>query len=353
MDYSSEILELCKLCKTVDLYISTQAYKNEQTDPEDPDSITEQELLINCYVIILQELRLLGIEVHVEWEDALSNFYDAKAYAYLLSMMDKDKLISNISNQYENKDRFTAIFENSEDSESDLLLAFLEVYFYYIPFETHRDRILSITDTLYSTNDFSTYMKNVLSLVSPRSTINLTNINQITSYINKIIAGRKSFESAINTLIEHTVYDENINLTMTNYLRDAINSYDEEKIAGTDLSRYCWAVMSDDNDLSDSEKVYKKNILFEHTSHQTHHIEYYHVNHFYPTIEQIAELVCHHVEPDSTYLDFKHDVEEMIKQDKDNEDFHAFDNDTLAIVNHYANVLIQYHYNEHIEKEEV
>ena len=343
MDYSSEILELCKLCKTVDLYISTQSYKNDQTDPEDPDSITEQEILVNCYVIILQELRLLGIETHIEWEDAIANFYDAKAYAYLLAMLDKDKLISVLNTKYDQKERFLTIFENSEYSEDDLLKVFLDVYFYFVPTEPHRDKILMEVDNLYSNDTFKEYMSNVLSSLSPISTINLENLDMIKTYINKIVEGRKYFETIMNLLVEKTSNIPN-GITMSNYIRNAIDTYDEEKIAGTDISRYCWAVMSDDNELSDKEKELKKAILFEHTSHQTHHIEYYHIRHIKPTIEQLAELVAHHVEPDSTDIDFVRDVEDMIKQDMNDIKFTAFNDSDIEIINTFTKIIIENFY---------
>lgn len=339
MDYQSEILDLCRICKTVDLYVSTQSYKNDQMDPEDPNSITEQEILTNCYVIILQELRLLGIEVHCEWEEALSNFHDAKAYAYLLSMMDKNNLLMKLNSQYNNKERFIAIFENSEDSESDLLLAFLEVFFYYFPSENHKDEIIRECDRLYSTNEFSSYMKNVLSMISPISTINIDNFTTIKNYINRIVEGRKKFEEVVNVLIEHCPY-----IQMNPYLRNAIDTYDEEKISGTDISRYCWAVMSDDGELSDTEKEIKKNILFEHTSHQTHHIEYYHVRHLNPTRDQLVELVSHHVEPGSEYTDFINDVKEMISLDDNNKYFHAFIESDKEFIFTLVNIIKEHYY---------
>lgn len=309
-DYYNKIQELSGLSDLVIQYLDAQLYRSE-FDTE--DQIDPQELMIKCYIIIFGELKEMGVDIIVDWEDALANNYEADGYVAMYQLLNIDYLVNQFKLYSEIQDAIRSIFviddsENTEEiDEASYLQDFLDIYRKFNTNDPLLSKVERIQDRIVSNVFFKKHMEAILNKAIPSSNINLDNLEIITKYINKIVTGQQIFSRVVNYLLDKCACDRN-------YMLQAISLYDMEKVTGLDIHKYAWAVMTDESTMTEQELQLKKKILFEHESHQTHHAEYYINNQIHPNENNLIELVAHHAEPDSTKASFLHDVEEMINK---------------------------------------
>ena len=308
-DCYEKIQSISAVSSSVSHYLASQLYI---FDYEREDDIDIHDLMIKCYVIIIGELKELGIDLVVDWDTALANGYEADGYVALYSLLDKDYLHNFFITYPDIQDSIRYLFETSdtinteEEDENNYIESFIELYTRFNSNDPLLEKIERIQDRILSNNRFRDHILTILDNSVPVSDISLDNLELISKYTKHIFEGQQLFKKVVEFILEK---DNTLN---KDKLVQAIGLYDLEKVTGLDISTYAWAVMSDDTKLSDKEKQIKKAILDKHTHHQTHHIEYYLANLVRPTKENIVELVSHHVELDSTKESFFNDVKEMI-----------------------------------------
>lgn len=296
-DCYDKIQELSGVSDLIAQYIDAQLYRME-FDTE--DQIGPQDLMIKCYGILLGELKQLGIDLIVDFDEALASIYQADGYVALYQLLNIDYLKSLFTLYTDAQDMIRNVFDTDdsdndiETDESTFLSDFLIAYRQFNPQDELLQKIERIEDTVVSSVLFKKHIEAILEDCIPQSSISSDNIGEISKYIEKIVEGRNLFAHVIRMVLK---FDSSLNLK---YLSHAAQLYDLEKVTGTDIAKYCWAVMSNDSTLSEQEKKLKAKILDTHTRNQTHHIEYYIYNQIKPTKENLVELTAHHIEPDST-----------------------------------------------------
>lgn len=309
-EYYLKIQELSGLSDLVTQYLDAQLYRTE-FDTE--DQIDPQELMIKCYLIILGELKEMGVDIIVDWEEALANTYEADGYIAIYQLLNIDYLINQFKLYPSIQDPIRMIFviddsENTEEvDEAGYLQNFLDIYHKFNGTDPLLSKIQRVDDRVVSNPFFKKHIEAILDKSIPISTITLDNLDLVTKYINKIVTGQQIFSRVVTYLLDKCSCNKD-------YLLQAISMYDLEKVTGLDLHKYAWAVMTDESTMSDSEKQLKEKILNEHKIHQTHHAEYYLANKIKPTESNIVELVAHHAEPESSKASFLKDVDGMVKQ---------------------------------------
>ena len=343
-EFYLKIQELSGLSDLVLQYLDAQLYRTE-FDTE--DQIDPQELMFKCYIIILGELKEMGVDVIVDWEDALANIYEADGYIALYRLLNKDYLIDQFKLYPSIQDPIRTIFiiddsENTEEiDEAGYLQDFLDIYYKFNKTDPLISKIERIQDRVVSNPFFKKYIEVILDKSIPISTINLDNLELVSKYINKIVTGQQIFSRVVTYLIDKCGCDKD-------YLLQAISLYDMEKVTGLDIGKFAWAVMTDESTMSDQEKELKKKILFEHESHQTHHAEYYINNRIRPNENNLIELVAHHAEPESTKESFLKDVEEMINKlglyDPDTRPDGLLSGDMYSLLKHIVNLILEEFY---------
>ena len=103
-DYYNKVQELSGVSDLVTQYLDAQMYRLE-FDTE--DQIDIQELMVKCYIIILGELKEQGVDITIDWEDALANLYEADGYVALYKLLNIDyKLLDIQKNTYNNYNNF-------------------------------------------------------------------------------------------------------------------------------------------------------------------------------------------------------------------------------------------------------
>ena len=339
-DCFDAIQRLSGISDLVAQYLDAQLYRIE-FDTE--DQIDIQELMIKCYAIILGELQEKGITILSDMEVALSSIYVADGYVALYQLLDIDYLKDKFSNNTELLDMIRNVFytddtdNDIEVDESNYIHDFLDTYKVLFKYDELTDIIDRIEDNIVSNSQFKKHIEAILTQSLPKPTVHDGNIKYVTDYIKGIVKGRLIFSQAINYLQEQLTDEEAKNID-SRYLETAIEKYDLEKVTGTDVAKYAWAVTEKEENLSEEQKVLQKEIIFQHTSKQTHHIEYYISNDKRPTYSQLMELTCHHAEPDSTRDDFIKEVKEMMKKGKES---NILTDEDLKIISRFANILLQ------------
>lgn len=304
MDYSEEITKLRSLSDSVDQYISNGSYL---LDYSTIDSITDELLLKNCYSIIIDELQSMGIILLTNINDIFSEYTNLTGLLSLRTLLDKDHLKEIFSTNSEYKSTFKMIFESSDILEDSYISEFLDLYRNVFPGNKELESIGKIEFFISSTYRFKHHILTIIELSYTKSLLGEDNVFLIVEYLKKIQKGREYFQTAINTISKS---HSNLN---KEYLEQVIDHYDLEKVSGENLNKFCWAVMTEPDSLPDNLKNLQKAILDYHHKSTTHHIEYYLTNRKHPTDENIAELVAHHFEPDSTLEDFNKEVSNMLK----------------------------------------
>ena len=339
-DCFDTIKRLSGISDLVAQYLDAQLYRIE-FDTE--DQIDPQELMIKCYVIILGELQEKGISILSDIDVALSSIYIADGYVALYQLLDVDYLKNQFSNNTDLLDTIRNVFytddtDNSiEVDENNYIHDFLDAYRTLFKFDELLDIIDRIEDNITSNLQFKKHIESILEKSITKPTVHEGNIKYISDYIKGIVKGRLIFSQAINYLQEHLTEEEVKNIDCL-YLETAIEKYDLEKVTGTDVAKYAWAVTEKEENLNEEQKILQKNIIFQHTSKQTHHIEYYISNNKRPTYSQLMELTCHHAEPNSTRDDFIKEVKEMIQKGRKS---NVLLEEDIKIISRFANIILK------------
>lgn len=317
-DCYEKIQSMSAVSSTISHYLAAQFYR---FDYEIEDEIDINDLMIKCYVIIIGELKELGINLTVDWDLALANGYESDGYVALYSLLDKDYLHKFFITYPDVQDSIRYIFETSdtsnseEEDENNYIDEFIDIYTRFNSNDPLLEKVERIRDRIISTNRFKDHILTILDNSVPTSDISIDNFELISKYTKHIFEGQQLFKNVVEYIL---IKDTTLN---SGKLQQAIELYDLEKVTGLDIANYAWAVMSNDEDLSDKEKSIKKSILDKHTKHQSHHIEYYLANLIRPTKENLVELVSHHVELDSTKESFFNDVKDMVVQASESQIF--------------------------------
>ena len=289
MDYAEKISELRSVSEVIDSYISNGTYllKYESTD-----SVTDQSVLNDCYVVIIEELQRMGVLPTVEISELISDYYTADGAVVLRNMLDQDNLKELILSKLESSVEFQEIFDSTIIDETDYLQYFIETARKHFPQkETSVFEPIGRVEHLFFSNImFKRHVTSILANTVPKSTMSEVTKDIRQKYLWKISLGRDFFKTAINFLPKE-IKDS---LDME-YLDHAIRLYDIEKITGSTVDLLCWDAT-----------------ILSHKSTTPHHIEYFQATRKVPSREQLVELTAHHVEPGCTEEEFWTSVNEML-----------------------------------------
>ena len=306
MDYAEKISELRSVSEVIDSYISNGTYllKYESTD-----SITDQSVLNDCYVVIIEELQRMGVLPTVEISELISDYYTADGAVVLRNILDQDNLKELILSKLESSVEFQEIFDSTIIDETDYLQYFIETARKHFPQkETSVFEPIGRVEHLFFSNImFKRHVTSILANTVPKSTMSEVTKDIRQKYLWKISLGRDFFKTAIKFLPKE-IKDS---LDME-YLDHAIRLYDIEKITGSTVDLLCWAVMTDPESLHEDLRKKQDATILSHKSTTPHHIEYFQATRKVPSREQLVELTAHHVEPGCTEEEFWVSVNEML-----------------------------------------
>lgn len=306
VDYVEKLNYLRSICEPVDTFVTTQLIRVKYTSE---DEISDQMLLNEAYFIVFDELRYYGIFMYLDYPEAIENYYDADGYAALLEFLNRDILLNQFKLYPELHIHFEAMFDSTDINEEDYFATFLTLY--KLKFTANQsliEKIERIETLIYSNVLFKNYILNILESAVPVSVFgDDEDVEKTITFVHSVVKGQQQFKQVIKTVWS---FDPSLD---KDYLVKSIDQYDAEKVTGTSIAKFRWAVMSKKEDLSIKEQEQQKLIIDQHKYHNSHHIEYYILRKIRPTKENMLELIAHHAEPDTTITDFKQEVVNMIQ----------------------------------------
>lgn len=317
LDIPEKINVLRELSDGVDQYIASGIYLGNS-----PEMDAEADLVIyqDCLLIVIKELRELGILFMMDDSELITDGYQADALIEIRRMFDRHNLRERLVANRNVIPALESILEAEfdEDEYYSNVIDHLRVAWPNLnkTFET-MDRLRSIVT---SNILFKRHLLAVIDVSVPKAT--LAEDSEIRkAYLKKILAGRKFYEYIVRYLIDNkrifppVGYDKEDEQACIASLEHSINLYDMDKLTGSNLSELIWAVMTDPNTLHPDMVKVQDQIIYRHKSNATHHIEYYIARRQKPTLSQMYELACHTFEPhltlDATLAAMREELDEL------------------------------------------
>lgn len=287
-------------------YLDRELYQ----DSFEAGSYNSNDILRECYTIILQELRELGIFFFSDIDDLLADWYTAK-YTYFLRVLADARTIVKLCEDSNTMSKFDS-FTQEEDC-SDLLANMTEYLYYKYPTELQYKYIVEFSDRFYCTDRFRDHLQTILKKLAQQDpAADIPNLEAASSYIKRVLCLRTLAKQATDIIINELQLEGKCNLQL---IRKILNDYDMDKISSDDLRIFSLIDNPDFTELTPQLLKLKEVMLQKHHERAVHHIEYW-LKHteIHPAKENLIVLVAHHFEPESTPDDFRKEIDEMINK---------------------------------------
>ena len=292
----NDIVDLCRLSSTVNTYISTQSYLSKYG----PEGTSDANILIECYVLIEEELKELGI--YLDDDDIYDDFWSLKSLYAVRQLFDSETLSFYCSRDKELKEALIHCANTSNDLFNDCLDLLLERY--------DNDSLVTMAEELWmrchSDRSLTDHILAVCEDKYPPCT--LVDAVGVKSYLDFIIKGRVDVAEAIKRAIHVFPWlnDE--------HMKKLVDDYDMDKINTDTIAMYT-LFDKEDEPLPIPLEAMGKRWMDAHHMRIPHHIEYWLAHpQMHATYQDLAILVGHHWHPETADKDFLAAVEKLIDQ---------------------------------------
>lgn len=330
MDFLESIEYLRSISEGVDQLISNGAYTLKY---DSVTVITDQVILNECYQLVLDELRMMGVVTNWDISEILNDYYQAESIGALRFVLDKDNLKKIFAINPGFCKACSAFLDNDEIMESRYFSEFLDTYQHHFPGDRHMEVISRLEDAFSGTFEFRHYLRHLIQSSRLKTILDSADMTLVSAFLKKIADGRDCYEKAVLQVMR---LDPSLD---KEYMTHSVAQYDMEKISHHVIKPLSWAVMTDESTLSEEQKKTQKEIIWTHTSTTLHHIEYYLYHMKNPSKENLVELTAHHFEPESSEEKFMDDVNEMIAKgtsDKNPYKFIVFSSEDVNYIKRIA-----------------
>ena len=286
---------LKNISETIANYIDTEGYIADFG----PDDYTAKGILVNCYDVIVTELKDIGITTDLQYEGDLF----LCGYIYLVrKYIDDLKLLLT-------EDSCDRLESCLDDTEPDI--NFFKTVYQIINSEKYEHKeLVYIIDSLYTGDLFKNYIrKEIKTFRELKQNKFKYDIEKANAYINKTRKLRELAKKYTFIIIG------NLNLKVDSAKIDKLlRDYDMDKISPDTIGIY--SVVDTDQVPANLYSFAKQQMQLHH-ERSSHHIEYWidpkKNPRPIPTIEDLILLTAHHVEIDTTADEFEESVENMIE----------------------------------------
>ena len=265
------------------------------------------DVLVECYAIILQELTEYGISFNCDDSDLLSDFWVAHKLYSLRYFLDTNNLHNFLITNSGDLEELTTLCDDDEEE------TIAEPMFSYLcqqhPSDVYLQDIEYLLIDLTSSSRLRDHVKAIIDNINEvGANILIPDVERTKRYIAKTQLLRELATKAATKILDETDFvpaeDKPI---VTKLLAD----YDLDKLAPDQIKIYSTI---DLDQVSDFLKPLQKEMLDIHHKRVPHHIEYWlEPNRPRPTTAHLVVLVAHHDEPDTDPSSFWRDIEEMIR----------------------------------------
>jgi len=296
-EHIQEILDLRSVSPATEDYIVNQVYLSNYG----PDDYTYKLILTDCYALAVQELAQLGI--FLEDDNLFEDLYSMKYIFYFRKVFDGEYLGKLFKSNEELRRHIESAVSAEEDE--DLLTVVIELIHNYSQVPVEIDRVVNMADRCHSNDSFLDHLKAVLEDSDSPAT-NITDIDNVMVYIDKIAKGRDNFSVAMDRIYQKMVHLDG------KYMKYHVDNYDLDKISVDQVKFY--ALFDTENELPDVVKSLGVRYMDAHHKRVKHHIEYWlNRENIRPRDEDLAMLVAHHYDPPFDDRDLKSKVNEMVE----------------------------------------
>lgn len=326
---------------TVSEYLQSEIFKDDYGAYGD---FTVNDVLQQCYTIILQELSEYGITLDTDYEDLLGDWYTANHIYLLRKWIDSSCQLELLKSNPDDVSYLADICADNEHTPDEIYESWCTYYAEHHPQEDTA-AITYVTHWVRADQRLVQHLKALLQSLEDASTpVVIPDIQRAQRYIEKVQLARVYVEQMVS-LIYQALPDE---IFDTNLVRKLIREYDLDKISPDTIKIYSTI---DLDDVPVFLIPYKNEQLLIHHRRSPHHVEYWcdpaKDPQPVPTKENILLMVCHHMEPGTTPEEFKQAIDNMIDAG------HAvFTPEHLSYINQYANILLKQAQHPHYQEED-
>lgn len=247
-------------------YLARELFK----DTFGPDTdYTLNDILKECYAIIIQELKEFGISFSLSTDELLEDWYTAKRVYYIRKIVSAEYLRQTLVN----RDEITKISSMMEDDEVDTEL-FLHLHECLFPLRSNFDEFKELQDFavfVVSSQRFEDHLRAILEyLTDIDAPVIVPDITRAAAYIKKVQESRAAVRSAVEKIAAampfvYAKMDKRI-------IKKLLDDYDMDKISAEELRIFS---LIDLDEVDENLAMYKAAMLQKHHERSPHHIEYW------------------------------------------------------------------------------
>lgn len=297
-------------------FLARELYK-EYFGPE--VDYTVNDILTECYNILIQELQDLGITITQDEDELLGDWYSAKRVYYIRYIADSSYLLDIlIDPKLQNEvDMLTDTEVSNESLFTDIAYKLYAKY----PERIELEHIQDILDLVTSNERYTAHVKSILkSLKEADFNVTIPDVAKAAEYISRIQKTRKLAAQAVETVIKELHLEGTIDRAkITKLLAD----YDLDKISPDNIKIYS---LVDRDEVLPQLQNYKNKMMLQHHLRSPHHQEYWLSRKQRPPVENQILMVAHHWEPGILKPVYLKEVYAMLEACKELLDLQDVDN---------------------------
>lgn len=321
-----DLLNLRDISTQVENYLVGEQYLSNYG----PIGTTTDNILGDCYGIVMEELQQMGIVFWDTENSILADWWIARIVYHLRYLFDKNNFFRLLDRHRLVIPAIETIVTSAEGDDSNLLLI-LETLYHIFPENEHIYHCFTYSDYVISNTEFDQHVLAILDRLKRSPELTIDDPQLVKDYILKISAGREQAAKAIATLKPYLASAstgspvlDSVFARLTDNLREAIQigfdwdqinrwvtSYDLDKIRPSEIQIF--TLVDRDNVRPELEKLATEYMDMHH-KRSPHHVEYwlYRITDCEVPKEAILLLVAHHYEDTKSWTKFKADIDTML-----------------------------------------
>lgn len=324
-----QLADLRSASENVADYLDREIFRDTFED-ENVIDYTIEDILQECYAIVLQELVELGIKFTCDESDLLQDWYTAHTLYSLRYFFDannfREFLVANTED--------ITLLQNILDSDEseDVFQQCVDVLYQQHPDDLYLKDIDYLSRDIYSSYRFKDHIKAIIEvIISNGENIIIPDVARAKRYIEKTQILRKLANETSERIMSKL--DD---ITWNKALVDKIlRDYDLDKISPETIKIYS---AIDLDEVSPYLEKTKEKKLDEHHKRSLHHIEYWLDEDKdprpTPEKEHLLVMVAHHNEPDTDAATFWQEIREMLDKGKE-----IFSEEQIALITRMADAV--------------
>ena len=309
LSLAEQFADVRAISSTVAEYLSSELFKEDFGAYGD---FTTEDVLKQCYVILLQELTEYGISFNLAEDELLADWYSAKHIYFLRAWLDSESQLQHLTTNPEDIDRLATILSTDDLDPTEFLQSYTDYLQDKYPQEAYPRYLNYVVPMVTGDRRLLEHFKALLAhLRDIDAAVTLPDLQRAQRYLAKTQQLRDYATRAVNSLLQLPDIRQQAN---RNKLEKLLREYDRDKIAPATLKIFATIDLDEVPPVLES---YKKAQLDAHHARSPHHIEYW-IDPAkdpkpIPTLENLMLLVAHHYEPNTSPAEFWEEINHMLE----------------------------------------